>query len=357
LKINNFCIVAFFTLLIYSIVLFFYYNTSQNSAIYQAELVTKDLLRQIKSLKTFFNDDQKIQIKKLIKNQNKDIFIPELYSCTYASKQINNYYNELRANKKLPSIKISYIAKNPRNFENQAFGKELELLKAFNSGEIQSYKKIIDTKDGKYLYFAKPTTKMNKNCLECHGNPKDAPLGLVKKYGKDRGFYNKSGEIRAFIKVLMPLDKYLSEAKKLFWTIAIATFIILISIIILVRLFVTKNKKESQKFQKVIDTLDEMILVKSNHEVHSMNRSFLKFFGLKDLSEFKKDSKCLSNYFIKENGYMNIDLENIDDKLIKTIENTNQTKRVVKIANYKGVEHTLTIKIDKPTTLRIFKKY
>jgi diguanylate cyclase (GGDEF)-like protein len=72
----------------------------------------------------------------------------------------------------------------------------------------------------------------------------------------------------------------------------------------------------------------------------------LKFFGIKNLTKFKKQTQCLSDHFIKEEGCLDIDLTNIDDKLIKKIKNTSQTKRVVKIANHKGIVHTLTIKID-----------
>ena len=315
----------------------------------QAQIRTQDLLRQIKASKTFFNDDQKSEIKKLALSHGVDEnkFLPELYSCTYASIQINNYYNELRLDKQLPIIKVSFAAKNPRNLDNQAFGEELELLEKFNSKELKSYSKVIETKKGQYLYFAKPTNQMEKSCLGCHGKPEDAPKALVKKYGDIQGFNHTKGEIRAFIKILMPLEKYLGEAKKLFWTIAISTFTILMSIIVLVRIFVTKNKKESTKFQTVIDNLDEMILVKSNHDIHSINRSFLKFFGVKDADEYKIKYDCLSDYFISADGYLNLDLSKVDDTLIQKIKNTEKTKRVVQIANHKGDIHTLTIKIDK----------
>lgn len=349
MKIDNFCITAFLTILIYSIVLFFYYDISQTSAINQAQIRTQDFIRQIEASKIFFNDEQKSQIKKLAiaSKLDENKFLPELYSCTYASVQINNYYNKLRAEKNLPLIKVSFSAKNPRNVENQAFNEELELLEKFNSKELKSYSKVIQTKNGQYLYFAKPTNQMKASCLECHGKPEDAPKALVKKYGDKQGFNHNKGEIRAFVKVLMPLDKYLGEAKKLFWTIAISTFTILMSIIVLVRIFVSKNRKESKKFQTVIDNLDEMILVKSNYDIHSINKSFLKFFGITNADEFKTKQKCLSQYFISADGYLDLDLSKIDDTLIEKIKNTEKTKRVVQIANHKGEIHTLTIKIDK----------
>ena len=107
-------------MIIYSIVLFFYYNKSQEDAINQAQHRTKDLLRSIKASKIFFNKDLKNTIKKLQHNSNpyKNNFLPELTSCTYASNQINNYYNNIRLKDNLQSIDIAFVAKNPKNSKN-----------------------------------------------------------------------------------------------------------------------------------------------------------------------------------------------------------------------------------------------
>jgi diguanylate cyclase (GGDEF)-like protein len=78
-----------------------------------------------------------------------------------------------------------------------------------------------------------------------------------------------------------------------------------------------------------------------------MNRSFLKFFGVNNVDEFKSKYKCLSHYFISADGYLNLDLSKVDDALIQKIKDTKKTKRVVQIANHNGNIHTLTIKIDK----------
>jgi len=349
LKINNFCIAAFSTLLIYSIVLFFYYNKSQDNAIIQAEIATKEFLRNQKATKIFFNNDQKKSIKTIYKNH--DIyatkFLPEFYSCTYASTTINNYYNELRAKDGLSAIEISFISSNPKNDKNMAIEEEKILLKKFNKQILYSYSKIIKKNGDRYLYLAKPAQKVTQDCLECHGKPSDAPLALIKEYGESQGFNHKKGEIRALIKILMPLEPYLKDARNLFILIAVSSLCILIFIFILVRIFVNKNRRESKKFQTVIDNLDELIIVRSNDKTHSINSSFMKFFGVKSAYDFKEQYSCISTNFIESKESISLDLSTIDDKLIKKLKNTEKINRVVKIANSKGELHILSIKIDR----------
>ena len=191
-------------MLIYAIVLFFYYDESQKNAINQAQIRTEDILRNVKATEKFFNEDQKDQYV------NKDAFSSELSSCTNATVKINDYYNELREEDLLKKIKISFVAQNPKNPKNSATQKELIILDKFNNHKLQFYNKIIDTKKGKYLYYAEPTQRLTQSCLKCHW--------------QNKSFHHGKGEIAAYIKILMPLDKYINEAKNLFWIIVISTF-------------------------------------------------------------------------------------------------------------------------------------
>ena len=349
MKINGFYIFAFFTLLLCSIILFFYYEKSQQSAIHQAQLRTEDLLRNVKASKMFFKNKQQSKIREyhtngLLKN---DEFSPELYSCTYATKQINIFYNELRTNANLPIINISFAALDPKNIENRATIKERKLLNEFNKNTISSYKKIIEIKENKYLYYAKPIDRTKKSCLQCHGNPLNAPKIIIEKYGENQGFYSKEGEIRAFIKVIMPLNNYIKDAQKLFILIATSILLLLLLIFILTKSIVRKNKKTSKQLQKVINTLDDLIIVRSNIKIHAVNKSFLKFFGVKDSKSFSQKYSCENSIFIKGENFIDIDLNQNLTKIIEKINSTEKTKRIVQIRNKAEEIHTLSIKIDK----------
>ncbi len=48
--------------------------------------------------------------------------------------------------------------------------------------------------------------RMEKACLRCHGNPKDAPIELIKRYGPDASFYRPLGEVVGLDTVAIPSD-------------------------------------------------------------------------------------------------------------------------------------------------------
>lgn len=352
LKLNKFCISAIMTLIVYTIVLSFYYNKSQENAIEQAHLSTEDLLRNQHAIKTFFNDTHKTNIINIYEDNNisQEKFLPELYSCTYALKEINNYYNYLRNQEDLPPIEITFVSKNPSNIKNITNAKESMLLDKFNARTLNSYSEVLETKKGKYLYFAKPIEPLKISCLECHGKIENAPRILIDKYGQYNGFNYNVGDIKAFFKVLVPLEKYINDAQHLFFLIFSSTLIMLIGIFIILRLYVNKNTKETKKFQTVLDTLDELIIVKSNEKIHTVSKSFLKFFNIKSLKEFLKSNACTSDFMVKKNGYLDINFNDNIESIIDLISKTEKTKRIIMMKDSQGELHTLSIKIDKLET-------
>lgn len=349
-KNNNFIIFVFFTLFIYSLFVYVYYQKSHQNAIQQAILSTQDFLRNIEAAQTYFSEDQK---KRLLKYHEKglldeEMFVPELYSCTYAAKKINQYYNEIRAKEGLSSISLQYIAKNPKNINNQATSEEIELLDRFQRGDITFYKKVFINDLGKEtLYYAKAGKPLTKSCLNCHGDPHSAPLAIINEYGPAKGFFGQEGEIRAFSKVLMPLEPFIQIERNVFQTRTVASFLSLLIIFILTFIFLRKEQKEANKFQKVIDTLNEIVIIKTKEEVLSTNRSFLKFFNVNDIKEFQKKYSCVSQVFQTEDESLKIDLNNIDDALIHQLDSLDKSKRIVSMKDGKGELKKLTIKIHK----------
>lgn len=56
--------------------------------------------------------------------------------------------------------------------------------------------------DDKYRYIQPIYVK--QTCLKCHGDPKDAPAAVTEKYGSDKAFGYKVGEVRGVISVKLP---------------------------------------------------------------------------------------------------------------------------------------------------------
>lgn len=350
MKKYNFFLFAALTLLIYVIFIGVYYQKYRENAIEQALFSAQDFLRTVKSAKMYFNKDQKQKVLALEGKKNLDagIFIPELYSCTYASTKINEYYNQLRKQDGLQAIRLQFISDTPKNRNNVATDEEKELLDKFRSGELDSYYKVYKNEYGEnILYYAHVGPSVQQECLLCHGEPQNAPKALIKKYGRTEGFFNQIGDIRSFDRVLMPLDGFIAQEEALFETRALALLITLVIIFFISFLFLKKANKETKKFQYVIDTLNELVIIKTNEKILLVNQSFLEFFNVKNINEFYKKYSCLSNNFIIEESSLEINLNHITQELIDSLDSIDKTKRIITMQNTRGELKSLTIKIYK----------
>lgn len=350
MKKNSFCFLAVLTLVIYSVLLYFCYTKIEQNATQQAIKVANDFLRNNQATKIFFNEDQKQNFKHAQKQNflDENAFLPELYSCTYASVQINKYYNEIRKKENLSPITIQFVASNPKNPNNKADEREQAILKSFQQNQASSYYEVLENSNGtKSLYYAKPNPKVQESCLECHGKPSDAPKALIREYGLDNGFYHAKGDIRAFIKILMPLDEQLAVENELFWKRTLAFSLSLFSLFVFLALFMQKSQRETKKFQSILDSLDEMVILKSSKKVLSVNKSFLDFFGVSDIKEFELRYKCLSSHFKDNEHDITLDLQNINAESITKFQLLEPEQKVVKMNNAQNELKTLCIKIEK----------
>lgn len=110
---------------------------------------------------------------------------------------------------------------------------------------------------------------------------------------------------------------------------------------------IQKEQNYNKKFQSLIDILDELIIIKSSKKTYSINKTFLDFLGLKNLNAFTKKYNDINNNLLLRNKNLNIDLNNIDESTIETLNNLDQSSRFVKIVDKDGQTKTLTIKISK----------
>lgn len=340
----NFFIIVIITLVIYSIFIGVYYQKYRQNAIEQALFSAQDFLRNEAAAKMYLNQVQKEKNFNLEK-QEAQTFSPSLDSCTYASEKINEYYNTLRKNDGLEPIFLHFLSDNPKNKNNLANTQEKKLLEKFRSEKIKSFYKIYKNNYGQnILYYAQVGTKVKQECLMCHGNPQAAPKALLKKYG-DNGFDNQIGDIRSFTKVLIPLDSFFQEENALFQTRAIASFVILLIIFFIMFIFVKKDTKETKRLQSIIDSLNDLVIIKSNDKILSANNAFLKFFNVKNINEFLVKHHRVCNQFIKDGTSLKLDLTHINEEAIEALNAIEKTNRIVSMKNAQDELRNFIIKI------------
>lgn len=186
-----------------------------------------------KALRSYISNELKPVVFNLQKEHilSGDYFEPKAQSSTYISKSIFNIYHQLLTQSGLHSWEYRLAAKNPMNLINTATKPELKLLEAFNNNRnLTKFERIETVENHETLYVAIPLGENKKECLRCHGDPKDAPKDLIAYYGDKNGFNESAGMIRGFISYRINLDDAMQGAKESFLTInaLLITFTLLI---------------------------------------------------------------------------------------------------------------------------------
>lgn len=131
----------------------------------------------------------------------KESFVIEAMSTSYVTRKVMSDLN-------MAGDQFAYrrVALEPRNTKYAANDMEREFIDHFQrnpSQNILSGFRMID--DEEYYVSGRPVV-FRQNCLVCHGNPDDAPVVMLSRYGSERGFGRKEGEIGGLDILVVPVQ-------------------------------------------------------------------------------------------------------------------------------------------------------
>jgi HAMP domain-containing protein len=123
--------------------------------------------------------------------------------------------------KQYPDYSYKEAALNPSNLRDRAVDWEADLINDFrnHAGE----KELVGERDsptGRMLYIARPITT-EQACLECHGQPGEAPPAIVQTYGSVNGFGWKANDTAAAQIISVPMAVPIQIANAAFRTLVI----------------------------------------------------------------------------------------------------------------------------------------
>ena len=96
---------------------------------------------------------------------------------------------------------------NPTNLRDQADDFESDLIAQFRQNpDLQEINDFRDRDGERFFFVARPLKITNASCLECHGNPEDAPPSLINTYGSQHGFNWQMGEIVTAQTIYVPSE-------------------------------------------------------------------------------------------------------------------------------------------------------
>ncbi|MDW7652318.1 MAG: diguanylate cyclase [Bacillota bacterium] len=175
----------------------------------EAYRLSQVLASQNQAVHTFINQEQKPSFFQTA-DLTEDEFIPELMSSTYMIRQINSHLDTY--------IPVDYyykeVAINARSPQNEAHDYEIEALQQFRAGNVAEIKKVIDWQGEKYFVYMQAGESMEDGCLQCHGDPAEAPAELVDRYGPERSFNRDPGELVSALSIRIPVEAAYAGANR-----------------------------------------------------------------------------------------------------------------------------------------------
>lgn len=175
------------------------YQNLQQQAMESVHQKTGIYLNAASSIRSYVKDVLRPRIQTSL---NSEQFILEAMSTSYISRQIMHNLKE-----SFPELTYRRAAIDPRNPVNSADDFEIGMISWFKENPQEEQWSGMVKKGGKNYYARMMPIIADKTCLNCHGNPADAPSELTGIYGTDRSYGYQVGDYVAADTIYIPMDK------------------------------------------------------------------------------------------------------------------------------------------------------
>ncbi len=177
----------------------------RQQALLEAKIRMRLILDRNLSLHTYFSQELKPALFAWSEPfRSADYFDPTWMSSTYALRQINKNFADFSET----DYYYKDAAINARSPENEADSAERAYLEELRRNPDTAEYSTVQTLNGQsYLVVMRPGEILEEPCLRCHGDPADAPQGLVDLYGAERSFHREAelGQVISVLSVRVPL--------------------------------------------------------------------------------------------------------------------------------------------------------
>jgi len=110
-------------------------------------------------------------------------------------------------------------------------------------------------------------------------------------------------------------------------------------------LYIFKEIQNRKYAKELINLQSDLILVSDGKNIEDTNSAFLNFFGYETLSLFKEENSCVCNRFIKEDGYLQDEITELN--WISYIQKNKEQNHKVKMLNTKNEERIFSVEIER----------
>ncbi|MEM9089544.1 MAG: DUF3365 domain-containing protein [Cyanobacteria bacterium P01_F01_bin.53] len=160
---------------------------------------------------------------------------PEFVRETVPAYSAREVFEQFRESPEYADFLYKEATLNPSNPRDQADAFEAALVEQFRQdntlSKLTGYR---DRDSQKLFYLARPLSIQKASCLECHGDPKQAPASLIRTYGDRAGFGWKLGEVVSAQIIYVPANELIARGHRylgLVMTIVLSLFSVTVLLI------------------------------------------------------------------------------------------------------------------------------
>lgn len=179
-----------------SVIMYFHFNSILESEISQR---ARMLLAQSNAIQDYVKDVLRPEMFKILPEGR---FILQAMSSSHISRQIMGGMNTP------DTLEYHYrrVSMNPRNPDSRANAFEMRIIKLFHENPyLEIWEDNTMVNDKPYHMVARPVV-FTDSCMQCHGNPGDAPGEMIEIYGKTSGFNYSVGDLAGVVVAGFPVD-------------------------------------------------------------------------------------------------------------------------------------------------------
>lgn len=249
------------------------YKFNERNALREAKRKGEIVYNYMSSSREYFS---KHQLPVIYAAVGREEFIPEIMSSFAVVRGVFETFRESTTD-----YIFKQATKNPLVPSNKADAEELKLIAAFHKEPDVTEKEGRMVKDGiEYYYFAQPIRVDDATCLECHGDPADAPEEQLDIYGEESGYHWELNDTVSALIVYVPIQKALDNAKelsKMLFLIGTGGIVVLMLLIwVFFSMYIVKPiiKLEQRATEISLGkNLDKSIGTQSQDEIGSLGRA------------------------------------------------------------------------------------
>ncbi len=284
----------FFMFLVFIIVVGIYYFDSKNSLIESTEQKIAQTLVNHQALRRIVRKHYIPELKRL---KEEGILAPSyenpiFFSGTFLTQKLHDYTIPLQLKTSEETTRFKYASLNPINPINRASKYEEKVFHEMATSQVQKFSTVIEEEDKQYLFYATFFGNMDKMCLRCHGDPKDAPLNQIKRYGSENGYNFKEGDPSALIIIRSPLEESFSKMNHQMIKISLTILIIFLILYGVSEWSIYQIKNQKKKISETKSMLNKDPLT------GLLNRRKFEKTLKKELNRARRDKKYLVFFFL-----------------------------------------------------------